>query len=79
MIPLGCGQFKAQGPDKQDLCRGPLNIATYKIYKLWASRFQSRRFFFLIFPITRLWELMIPGVASLDPRGLIGRICVGGH
>ena len=27
--PLGCGQFGPQGLDWQDLCRGPLNIATY--------------------------------------------------
>ena len=35
--PLGRGQFGAQGLDLQDLCRGPLNIATYKIHKPWAS------------------------------------------
>ena len=28
MIP-GHGQFRPQGLDWQDLCRGPLNIATY--------------------------------------------------
>ena len=26
---LGGGQFGSQGLDWQDLCRGPLNIATY--------------------------------------------------
>ena len=40
--PLGCGQFETQGLDWQDLCRGPLHIATYSIYKLWASWFQRR-------------------------------------
>ena len=31
--------------------------------------------FFKVFPIISLWELMTPcGMASLDPRGLIGRI-----
>ena len=44
---LGHGQFGPQGLDWQDLCRGPLNIATYKIYKLWASWFQRRRLFTL--------------------------------
>ena len=34
---------------------------------------------FLSFPIICLWELMTPGQASLDPRGLIGRIYVGDH
>ena len=29
--PLGRGQFGPQGLDWQDLCRGPLNIARYKI------------------------------------------------
>ena len=29
--PLGRGQFGPQGLVWQDLCRGPLNIATYKI------------------------------------------------
>ena len=38
-------QFGPMELDCQDLCRGPLNIATYKIYKLWASWFQRRRFF----------------------------------
>ena len=28
-MTLGCGQFGPQGLDWQDLCRGPLNIATY--------------------------------------------------
>ena len=32
------------------------------------------------FPIISLWEFTTPwGVASLDPRGLIGRIYVGDH
>ena len=40
----GNGQFGPQGLDWQDLCRGPLNIDIHKIYKLWASWFQRRRF-----------------------------------
>ena len=48
MSPLGHDQFGPQGFDWQVLCRGPLNIATYKIYKLWASWFQRRRFFFFL-------------------------------
>ena len=43
--PLGRGQLEPQGLAWQDLSRGPLNIATYKIFKLWASWFQRRRFF----------------------------------
>ena len=43
--PLGRVQFGPQGLDWQDLCRGPLNIAIYKIYKPWASWFQRRRLF----------------------------------
>ena len=53
--PLGRDQFGPQGLDWQDLCRGPLNVTTYKIYKLWVSWFQSRRFF-NFFPIKSLWE-----------------------
>ena len=29
MTPPGCGQFGPQGLDWQDLCSGPLHIATY--------------------------------------------------
>ena len=36
MDPLGHGQFAPKGQNLQDLCRGPLDIATYKLYKLWA-------------------------------------------
>ena len=35
---------------------------------------------FKVFPILSLWELMTPrGKANLDPRGMVGRICVGDH
>ena len=60
--PLGCGQFGPQGLDWQDLCRGPLSIATYKMYKLCASWFQRRIFKFC--PIISLWELYI-GMAAI--------------
>ena len=30
--PIGCGQFGSQGHGWQDLCRRPLNIASYLIY-----------------------------------------------
>ena len=55
--PLGHGQFGPQGLDWQDLCRGPLNIATYKIYKLWASWFQRR--FFKFFPSIGMAVILI--------------------
>ena len=41
----GRGQFGPQGLDWQHVCRGPLNIATYSICKLWASWLQRRRCF----------------------------------
>ena len=50
--PAGGGQFGPQGLDLQALCRGPLDIATYQIYKLWASLLQR-------FLIIRLWELYV--------------------
>ena len=37
LMTPGAWPVGAQGLDWHDLCRGPLNIATYKIYKLWAS------------------------------------------
>ena len=58
--PREVPQFGPQGLDWQDLCRGPLNIATYLIYKLWASWFQRRRFF-SVFPIMSM--------GANDPRG----------
>ena len=32
----GYGQFGPQGHGWQNLCRGPLDIALYQIYKMWA-------------------------------------------
>ena len=76
MTPWGVANLDPWGLDWKDLCRGPLNITTYKIYKLCASWFQRRRFF-LVFPIISLLEFMTPwGVANLDPRGLIARVYV---
>ena len=72
----GCGQFGAQGLDWQNLCRGPLHIATYSIYKLWASRFQRRKFFS---HYKSMGANDPRGMASLDPRGLIGSIYVVDH
>ena len=47
--PLMHGQFGPQRLDWQDLCRGPLTIATYKIFKPWASWFERRSFFVFVF------------------------------
>ena len=44
-----------------------INIATYKTYKPWASRFHRRRY--LSFPIISLWELMTPGASPIWTRG----------
>ena len=75
--PLGHGQFGSQGLDWQDLCRGPLNIATYKIRKLWASWLRED---FLSSSHYKSMDDNDPeGVASLGPRDLIGRIYVGDH
>ena len=78
MIPGAC-PFGPQGLDSQDLCRGPLNNATYYTCKLWASWFQRRRFF-LSFSHYKCMGANDPrGMASLGPRGLIGRIYLGDH
>ena len=63
--PQGVASLDPQGLNWQDLCRGTLNIATYK---LWPTLFQRRM------------KTNDPrGMASLDPRGLFGRIYVGDH
>ena len=68
-MTLGHGQFGPKGLDWQDLCNGPLHIATYYIYKLWASRFLRS---FLSFSHYKSMGANDPrGVASLGPRGLI--------
>ena len=54
----GGGQFGPQGLDWQDLCRGPLDIAKYQIYKLWASWFQRR--FLKFFPLLVYGSYMLP-------------------
>ena len=43
--------------DWQHLCSGPLAIATYQIYKLWASWFQRGRF--LSFSLLELYVAMV--------------------
>ena len=58
---------------------GPLNIATYKIYKLWASWFQRRFLRFCFSTVKSLGANDPWGVANLDPRGIVGGIYVGDH
>ena len=41
--PWDRASLEPRGLDWQDLCRGPLDIATYQIYRLWASWFQRNR------------------------------------
>ena len=53
----GRGQFGPQGLDWQDLCRGPLNIATYKKYVSRGPHGFIGEDFFKVFPIINLWEL----------------------
>ena len=53
----------------------PLNIGIHRIFKRWASRFQRR--FLSFFHYKSMGANDPQGVASLDPRVLIGRICVG--
>ena len=54
-------------------------IATHKIYKLWASWFKRRRFFFIFSYCMTMGDDDPQGVANLDPRGMIGRIYVEYH
>ena len=56
--PQGGGQLGPPGLDWQDLCRGPLDIAKYQIYKQWASWFQRR--FLKFFPLLVYGSYMLP-------------------
>ena len=84
LMTLGHGQFGPKGLDWQDLCNGPLHIATYYIYKLWASRFLRS---FLSFSHYKSMGANDPRGGSqfrpqgldLDHRGMVGRIYVGDH
>ena len=77
--PRGMASLDPQGHDWQGLCRGPLNIATHSIHKLWAPWFQRRRFF-LSFSHYQSMGVNDPrGMASLDPRDMVGKIYVGDH
>jgi len=42
--PPGRGKFWPQGHNLNNFSRGPLDDAIYKIWKLWALLFQTRRF-----------------------------------
>ena len=75
----GAWQVWTQGLDWQDLCRRPLNTAIYLICKLSASWFQRRRLLKVISYIALYIHMTPWGVASLEPRDLIGRIHVGDH
>ena len=69
MMPPGRGQFEPQGHGWQDLWRGLLNIDTHKIFKLWASWFQRRRFFY-VFSYYKSMEANDPsGRGQLGPQG----------
>ena len=73
----GHGQFGPNGCGWQDLCRRSLNIATYKICISGPFGFRDFESSMLY---SSLYIYMTPwGVASLDPRGLLGRIYVGDH
>ena len=63
--PPGRGPY---GPQGHGLYKGPLYIATHKIWKLWVLWFRRRRFFLFFFT----WRPQ--GGAHMDPRGTVGRI-----
>ena len=71
--------FRPKGLDWRDLCRGPLNIATYYMYQLWASMVSEKKIFLSFFHYKSMGANNPRGVARLGPRGLIGRIYVGDH
>ena len=68
-------KFSPKALDWQALCRGPLDILNIQSITSW---FQRR--YFLCFSHYKFMGVIDPqGVASLDSRGLIGRIYVMEH
>ena len=54
----GAWPICAPGTRLAGFMKGLLNIDTHKIFKLWVSWFQIRRFF-KVFPIITLWEISV--------------------
>ena len=66
--PLGRGLFGPRGLDWQDLCRRPLNIASYKVYKPWASLVSEKKIFFSYYKSKGYHEPL--GRGQFGPQGL---------
>ena len=71
------GQFGPQGLDWQDLCRGPLNIAHTIYISCRPHGFRGDVLSFFHYKSMGANDPL--DMASLDPRGLIGRIYVRDH
>ena len=78
--PRGCDKFAPKRLDWQDLCRVPLDIAIHTKYMSWGPHgFREDFFMGGGFHYKSKGAIGPHGVASLDPRGLIGRIYVVEH
>ena len=74
----GAWPVRPQGLDWQDFCRGTPHIAHTKYISSGTHGFREENF--LGFSHYKSMGVNDPqGVASLGPRGLIGRIYVGDH
>ena len=73
--PKGCDKFAPKRLDWQDLCRVPLNIGIHTKH-ISCGPHGFREYFYWFFHYKSMGVVDPHGVASLDPRGLIGRICV---
>ena len=58
-MPLGQDQFRPQGLDWQDFCRGPLNVVHTKYLSCGPHSFRETDSFTFFYPLLSPWELMV--------------------
>jgi len=94
-VTPGLGQFRPQGHNLNNFGRGPLDDATYQIWKLCALWFQTRRFlkiafwkpifwpcYLLMQPTETVWTTLIVKMFTHDARRTThddGRRTKAGH
>ena len=77
--PHGCDKFAPKRLNWQDLCRVPLDIAIHTKYMSCGPNGFREDILWGVFHYKSMGVIDPHGVASLDLRGLIGRIYVVEH
>ena len=67
--PMGRDQFSPLGHHMNKLGRVPQGYATHQISKPYAFQFKRKKLKFAVF--VSMFQLVTPGAASFDPRGII--------